>query len=194
MQAVTYSCKQCRAPLPDELINREALATCPSCAARFMFRVYPAATAETAPAAVESDACGDAAAGCFYHAGRPAGAVCETCGRFICALCRIEYRQGYCCPACIRRDIDRAGAPDVIRRHVRYDKIALTLALAPLLFWPLTAISGPAAMIAGIRYWNRPVSLVTRGRGRLVLAIVLGFMQTAAWVSLLVVVLNQFLG
>ena len=173
------------------LINSDTFVTCPLCAVPFMLRVYPAAAINGAPIPVADAARAEAQAGCFYHAGRPANVVCEECGRFICALCEIEYRNESLCPACVRRDIDQTTATEMVRSHVRYDKLVFYLAMAPLLFWPLTIITGPAAVVMGMRYWNRPVSLVTTGRIRIAIAILAGFLQAAAWLVLGVILLNR---
>jgi hypothetical protein len=63
-----------------------------------------------------------------------------------------------------------------------YDSIALTVAAAPLLVWPFTAISAPVALYLAIRYWNRPLSLVRHVRWRSVLAVLIALAEITGWV------------
>lgn len=60
-----------------------------------------------------------------------------------------------------------------------WDNICLLLSLAIFnLVMPYVAVvTAPAALVLGIRAWNRPRSLVPRSRMRLVFALVLAVLQ-----------------
>jgi hypothetical protein len=70
---------------------------------------------------------------------------------------------------------------------VLYDSIALSAPLLSLLvFWPVTIVMGPATLVFAAMKWQRPLSLVRRSRWRFVVAILLSFAETGAWLWLLV--------
>lgn len=189
-----HTCRRCNKVLPSESINGDRFNACPFCGLPLMIRVYPAASLSSQPSP-ESDASRDESqAGCFYHPGRPADTVCSGCGRFICTLCEVAFQSGCLCPACIRQGVDPKVAEETVRQHVRYDKIALYLATAPIIFWPLTVLTAPAATILAIGWRKRTVSLVANGRVRFVLALLFGLLQTAGWIVLLIYLLNWRLG
>ncbi len=187
------SCKKCGSPFSESLVNTGSFVFCPACTVPFMVRVYPAASTAASVAQVPDAARDEAQAGCFYHPGRPAEVVCAGCGRFICALCEVELRNRHFCPACVRQRMEKEDTAEMVRGHVRFDKIAFYLAIVPLFFWPVTLFTGPAAVIMGIRYWNRPVSLVTSGRTRLTAAFLVGGLQVVGWLSLVVIILAGIL-
>jgi hypothetical protein len=64
---------------------------------------------------------------------------------------------------------------------VLYDSLALTLALVPLLLWPFTLITAPAALFIAIRYWRAPGSVVQRTKVRLILAMFVALAQIVGW-------------
>ena len=53
-----------------------------------------------------------------------------------------------------------------------YDKIALALAVYPMLLFYLTFFTAPMAIFVAIRYWKAPASILPRTRIRSVIAIV----------------------
>jgi hypothetical protein len=67
-----------------------------------------------------------------------------------------------------------------------YDSAALSLAILPLLFWPFTVVTAPMAVFMGFRYWKTPSSIIPRTKIRLVLAIVIGFIEIVLWVFFVV--------
>jgi hypothetical protein len=69
-------------------------------------------------------------------------------------------------------------------RRVLYDKIALALALYPMLLFYLTFFTAPMAIFVAIRYWKAPSSILPRTRVRFVIALVLAVFQIAGWIAL----------
>jgi hypothetical protein len=65
-----------------------------------------------------------------------------------------------------------------------YDGIALTLAVLPILMWPLTFITAPASLFIVVRHWRSPLSVVPRTRVRYVLAALFAVAQIAGWLFL----------
>ena len=120
-------------------------------------------------------------ASCFYHPNKKAVLPCEACGRFLCALCDVELNGQHLCPACLASGQKKGKLSNLDNRRVLYDSLALTLALLPLLVWPFTLITAPAALFIAIRYWRAPGSLVQRTKIRLILAMFFALAQMAGW-------------
>ncbi len=124
-------------------------------------------------------------AGCFYHPQSRAAVPCDLCGRFLCALCDVELHGQHICPACVE-----TGRKKNLMRHlddgrVLYGRLALMVAVLPLLFWPVTMVTGPASVFLAIYGWSKPRSLTGGGRASYVIAVLIGLAETAGWVFLL---------
>jgi hypothetical protein len=171
-------CTRCHASLPVWVIKAGDAAMCPACNAGLTIRVFPALLApprELNPDDLRIEA-GEAS--CFYHLSKRAAASCARCGRFVCALCAVEFDGAVWCPGCLSDA--HAG-----RKHVRlenrrllWDSIALGAATWPfvLLLWP--ALPGSlAAIFISIRYWKRPGSLIPRTKWRFILAILISLAE-----------------
>ena len=194
MTAVRHGCRRCGRVLSDDRIDTASFVPCPQCGDQLLIREYPAARVEQINQAgspsVERE---ETQAGCFYHPGRTAEVVCDGCGRFICGLCVVDFKSQRLCPNCLRQQVEEKEEGVIVRRFIRYDRIALLTAILPIFFWPMTFVTGPASVYMGVRYWKRPVSLVTSGRGRLALAILLGGLQTLGWLAVIVWGLSRWL-
>ena len=185
----SHRCDRCRTPLPDAFLNTPAPVPCPGCHAPLLARVFPAF----------------ARGG---HRARPRGGKrrqrrgCELLfpsaqkgGRALRALRAVPVR--------VVRPGDRRPAPlPVVRgrpgggcaipgaagktvfanERTLYDQVALSLAVLPLLMWPLTLFCAPVAFYFAVRYWNSPKQgLIRRSRVRLVLAAVFALAEMAGW-------------
>ena len=176
-------CARCNAPLPAWELASGETAACTSCGSSNQVRVFPAALREASPVSSESAVEGEAA--CFDHPAKRAVAACRHCGRFVCALCSVQFGEEVWCPACV---VGRGGAaqganPETSR--VLYDSIAVLAPWLSLIFWPVTIVTGPGAVVFSILKWRQPLSLVRRNRWRFVFAIVTGLGVTAGWVLLI---------
>jgi hypothetical protein len=88
------------------------------------------------------------------------------------------------CPQCIHSGSKKGSLTLVESSRRLYDSIALALAVLPGFFiWP-TLFTAPLAIYLSIRHWNRPLSIVPRGRWRFAVAIVIALAQIGAWVAL----------
>jgi DNA-directed RNA polymerase subunit RPC12/RpoP len=187
---MSVPCNRCGQPLPKWELSRQERAQCPDCGAYSIVRVFPALFySQTAPAAVEMAAQGEAA--CFDHPAKRAVAACGHCGRFVCTLCAVDFKDGVWCPSCFAvgdliAPVARSGATGTAagleNSRTLYDSIALTVSLAPLVLWPLTVLSAPIALFLAVRYWRRPLSLVRRWRWRSALAILIALSEIGAWI------------
>jgi hypothetical protein len=180
-------CNRCNRPLPKWGLAAQQATLCPECGASSIVRVFPALFyAPSGPVSTVAAAEGEAA--CFDHPGKRAVAACSRCGRFVCQLCAVEFKDAVWCPSCFTAGESKAKAKSegagFENSRTLYDSTALIVAVAPLLLWPFTAISGPIAVFMAFRYWNRPLSLVRRWRWRTVLAAAIGLCEVGGWIWL----------
>ena len=154
-------------------------AVCSKCGAPTSVRVFPAMFQPRVATTQVSAEEGDAA--CYDHPNKRAVAHCGQCGRFVCALCSVDFRGEVWCPQCMAAGVEKKRTVELEQSRTLYDSLALAIVLTPLLIWPLTIFSAPAALFVAIRYWNRPLSLVRRSRWRAILAILIALAQIIAW-------------
>jgi len=175
-------CPKCRAPLPEPPPPLGAPHPCLKChdpVESLIFSSYyrPAATGQNAETIVTAED-----AGCFYHPQSRAVVPCDQCGRFLCALCDIELHGRHYCPGCVE-----AGRKKKLINHLDGDRvlpgsIALMTALLPLLFWPVTVVTGPLAVFMAIYGWRKPGSITGKRHAAHVAALLLGLLQTGVWI------------
>ena len=172
---IVVPCNSCGMHLPEwELAAGEA-ATCPDCGAPHTITMFPAALRSADSTRTEVAAEGEAA--CFDHPSSRAVASCAQCGRFVCQLCVIELIGKKYCPTCMSQGFSKLTGREVPASRVAYDSIALSTAVFPLLFFPITIFTAPVAIFLALRYWRRPLALTHRNRWRFVVAIIVGVME-----------------
>jgi len=171
-------------PLPDRALTGDDVARCGLCGAENQVRVFPAAFRSAAPARPEAALDGEAA--CFDHPGKRAVAACRHCGRFVCQLCAVEFGEEIWCPSCVTARAGKAERANLETSRTLYDSIALSVPLLSLIMWPMTAITGPGAVVFSIVKWRAPLSLVRRNRWRFVAAIFIGLAEVAGWFLVIV--------
>jgi hypothetical protein len=182
-------CPRCSAPLGVLPGPGRAGLACPNpdCATPFDALLFPAlfeagAAPELAAPALEAEA------SCFFHAEKKAVQSCQSCGRFVCALCDLELAQKHYCPSCLETGRDAELGRRLEKGRVRWDKAALTLALfASSILWFFSFVAAPAVLFISLRNFNKPLTVVDapgvkRGiRLRFGLAILLSLGQLAGW-------------
>jgi hypothetical protein len=179
MSVVT--CTKCGYLLNEALFNQPDWSQCPSCSSPLRVEVFPTLFKAPLPAQPAQSVVTEGEASCFYHPNKKAVLPCEICGRFLCALCDVELNGQHLCPACLASGQKKGKLSNLDNRRVLYDSLALTLALVPLLLWPFTLITAPAALFVAIRYWREPGSVVHRTKIRLILAMFLALAQMVGW-------------
>lgn len=184
MRAGQVACPECGRNLPPDFAGAGQFLPCPGCLESVRIFAYPAlhraATGETALPALASDD-----ASCFYHPAKQAVVACDSCGRFLCALCDIEISGNHRCPGCLETGKRKGKLETVENRRVLYDGLALTLAIVPILAWPLTLLTAPAALFVVVRFWRQPLSILPRTRIRFVLAFLIALGQVCGWALLI---------
>ncbi len=171
-------CPKCKVPLSS--IGEAGEGACGACATALQFVLFPARHRARPVAKAVRSLDGDAT--CFFHAQNQAVTACDGCGRYVCAVCEVPGEEGRkLCPPCVS-----AGRKKVVEKAdemVTYDVLASTLALLPLLAWPVTLLTAPAAIVVAIYGWRKPRSLVRPGSTRFIVAIVVSSLVIFGWVG-----------
>jgi hypothetical protein len=181
MASSALKCTNCLTAL-QSVMNGEP---CPGCGDTLWVEVFPALFRAAAPPAEGSEpAVTEGEATCFYHPAKRAVLPCHSCGRFVCGLCDCELAGEHYCPVCLEIGKTKGRIRNLENRRTRYDSIALSLAVLPLVtvvFWFLTIVTAPVALFMAIRYWNAPLSIVQHSRLRFALAGVFALAEIGAW-------------
>jgi hypothetical protein len=158
-------CTNCNAGIPEEEWNLPEMRDCPVCNSPFRVATFPALVRQrraTEPALPVAE--GEAT--CFYHPRKNAVMPCDHCGRFLCALCEIEFRGEHWCPACLESGQRKQTVRTLENNRTHYDTIALALATLPVFTLWLPIFCAPMAIYVAIRHWRDPASIVPRTRIR----------------------------
>jgi hypothetical protein len=176
------ACPKCKAVLGAELFNSPDLQPCPSCETPLQVDAFPALFRQDTAVQLER-IIAEGEASCFYHADKKAVVVCDACGRFLCALCDVDFDGQHLCPTCLETGRQKGKIKKLENRRTRHDKIALTIALVPMVTVWLTLISAPAALYYAIRHWKSPTSIAPhKPKLTLSIAIALASLQILGWV------------
>jgi hypothetical protein len=175
-------CPHCRAPLAGEFFNQPDLAPCPACSVPLQVEIFPAFFRKASPGQSGEAILVEGESGCFFHPQKKAVRPCDSCGRFLCALCDCELNGQHFCPACLEAGKTRGKIKSLDSQRTLYDSIALALAVYPLLIFYFTLVTAPMSLFIAIRHWKSPPSLVRRSRIRFVIAGILAILQIAGWV------------
>jgi hypothetical protein len=152
--------------------------------------IFPALSRERVVAVAEPLIEGESS--CFYHPHKKAVVACESCGRFLCALCDIEMGDIHRCPACLEAGKRKQQLTTLETRHIRYDRIALGLTTLGLLIWPVTCITAPAALFLVIRFWNRRSKVLPGYRIAYIMAGLLALAEIGGWIFLVYMMVHGF--
>jgi len=184
MIASAIKCSKCNLPLPEGAINTGDFVECPFCSSPIQVDVLPALLIPMQTGSAGETILLEAEASCFYHPAKRATVPCESCGRFLCALCDVEFNGRHICPACLETGQKKGKLTELENKRTLYDSAALSLTILPLLIWPLTLLAAPAAVVLAIYAWNKPRSIVGRTRIRIYLALFFGLLEMGGWVVL----------
>lgn len=174
-------CSRCQTILSPEAINAAALVACSSCGIKQRVDIYPALVNGRSAGQAGERLLSQKEASCYYHPEKRAHLPCSACGRFMCALCDIELEGRHICPVCLEKGKISEKITQLVDRRVSYDSIALLVALLPIITIWFTLITAPIALFLSIRYWNAPLSIVSRSRIRFIVAIAAALIQIGLW-------------
>lgn len=175
------NCTKCRAPIQGAVLSRQAPVHCSSCGTLLHVNIFPALFRNAPSGGTGESLATDDEATCFYHPKKKAVISCSACGRFLCSLCDVEFKDRHLCTSCLETGKKKNRIKDLENHRTLYDSIALTLAIAPMLFlWP-SILAAPVVLFLVIRYWKSPTSLVRRTKARMIAALVLGILEIIGW-------------
>jgi len=171
------------------MFNQPEMSPCPRCGAPTLVEVFPALFRKINPGKTGEAVMVEGESSCFYHPQKKAVRPCDSCGRFLCALCDCELQDRHFCPACLEAGRTKGKIQSLDHKRTCYDSIALALAIYPLLIFYFTLITAPMALFVAIRYWKSPQSILRRTKIRFVVAIILATLQIAGWAVLLIAII-----
>ena len=115
---------------------------------------------------------------CFFHAKLPATAVCDVSGRLICDLCKTEWNGKTVSFEALQSLLAEDVAVQQERRCTKWDDIALSLVIFPVLFAPVMILTAPGALGICLVKWRKgATSLLRRSRWRYVVAALLAILE-----------------
>jgi hypothetical protein len=187
-------CVRCKTSLPHHVLDTPAWTHCSVCRSTIRMLGFPAAFRKLDVGAGLDSVLAEGQSSCFYHSKKRAVLPCDGCGRFLCSLCDIELSGQHLCPGCLETGRKKGKLKQLQNQRVRYDTIALSLAVLPVLLLVtvgLTVFTAPAAIFVALRYWKIPSSLLPHTRIRFVVAVLLAVCQLAGWAWLAVFLIRQ---
>src|SRR5688572_5147104 len=118
MSSATAACPNCRSSLPPGLCNTGNPVHCPVCDATIQIEIFPAffeqpRSGQAAETIVESGI-----SSCFYHDQKKAIVHCDDCGRFLCALCDLDFNGLHLCPSCLQTSRRKGNVAALENRRV----------------------------------------------------------------------------
>jgi hypothetical protein len=153
--------------------------------------LFPALFRTSAKIDLQSLLSDEGESSCFDHPNKRAVAVCNKCGRFLCALCEVSVAGQIWCPSCLIPANAASPIQALEKRRTLFDSITLGIATLPaLLIYPVV-VTAPAVVYFCIRYWKRPSSIVPRGKWRFVVALLIALLELAFIVLIIVGLIVQ---
>ena len=178
-------CPKCNVGLGELSILGEAVAICPQCLKEIKVFAFPALYRKLPPSANHSGEIaieGDST--CFFHPQKKAAVPCDGCGRFLCALCDIEFSGQHLCSTCLEAGVKKKSIQSLEKSRKLDARRAFMLSLLPLF------ITGPVAVFMAIRAWKAPGSIINHKKWYAPVALTLGAIQS---VFLIIFIIALFL-
>jgi len=176
------TCPACQALLPvaEGAVGVQTL-TCGHCRGGLELEVFPAQWRRVQAGRAGERVTGEEAA-CFVHTDRRAEAACDSCGRFMCALCEVRVGEQRICVACLEGGRRAGRLAQVERSRTLFARIAVRVAVFGIFLGPFGPFAGLSAIVLAIVGLTRPPSLTGRRYlGSAVLAFALGAVLTVGW-------------
>lgn len=162
------------------------LLPCPACGLASKAWRFPALFRETRGATGQR-ILEEGQSSCMNHPEKQAVNVCEACGKFLCALCDVDWNGEHLCPACIEH---RRRAGGTYRtRYIHYDTVALAivvLSLPMMIVFGIGGLIAPIALFVCWRYWREPWRPVPHGKATMILAVLLAGLVFISWLAVIV--------
>src|SRR4051812_25001364 len=150
-------CPNCQRVLEPSSWHNATTGYCRQCGTDFEFAGFPVLNAAKRDRIAPKAVLVAEHATCFFHGENQAESICDSCGRFLCLVCGVDFNQQKLCPPCIASAQNTQDGA-LAHRSV-FGSFALMLVLAPLAIFPLiafTAITAPAALGVVCYAWRKP--------------------------------------
>jgi hypothetical protein len=166
--------------------NQTDLAPCPACGVSLQTEVFPALFRKASAGPSAEAILIDGESSCFYHPQKKAAVACDSCGRFLCALCDCPMQGQHFCTTCLQAGKSKGKIKSLENERTLYDSIALSLAILPLIIFYFSLLTAPLTLFVAIRYWKAPGSIVRRTKIRFIVAIFIALLEIAGWATLII--------
>jgi len=171
MAAQDLSCPKCHGALPAPAGAGRGIAVCPRCRAHAEFEGFPALFAGPRIGRPGEALVDSSEASCFFHAEKKAVIACESCGRFLCALCDLEMEGRNICPTCLATGRTKGALKNLDQFRVMWPGGALLMTIVlPLAFYLLTPLFALGALVVLIVGMRQPGSIT--GRPKILLYVI----------------------
>ncbi|MBN2163917.1 MAG: hypothetical protein JXR25_14370 [Pontiellaceae bacterium] len=194
MNRFNVKCPECTYPLAAEHYNTPVgHQVCGNCLSKVVVHALPALYRKKQSGASAQEA-GLDDAGCYFHESKKAAHVCDSCGRFLCELCALPMGEETLCTSCLEHHRSESSSRhDFIPRQFRYDRLALGLAIIPLVYFPLTLFTAPAVLFIVLRYRKKELFMAQHVKGRMVTAFILGLLEVLGWLVAFIALIGWFI-
>ena len=112
---------------------------------------------------------------CYFHEDKKAQCACSQCGRYLCALCDIEFNNEHICSSCIHSNKSKDKAGQYETKRVLHGSIALFVVFAPfatLVLYVFAFLLAPFNIIYLIVTWKKPGPMYSNFKWRNWLAMI----------------------
>ena len=157
MRSTILRCSACdRALSLPDAAGTEVLA-CRNCGNTTRIWLFPALFVEK-NADVAQHVVDEGHSSCMNHPTKKATTVCDGCGKYLCALCDIDWNGEHRCAHCIEHQKNASKDNALRTEYIHYDRIVLMLVLAaiPAHMFLIGVLFSPVAVFIAWRYWNEP--------------------------------------
>ena len=131
MSIDAIKCPKCKQPLPDQFMNT-GIRNCTFCGKSVGLRVFPALFRKSEKLTPDNRHAEEGESSCFYHENLNASVHCDSCGRFLCDLCRVDMNGENICPSCIMAKRDSGKIGNLEKRRPLHSRTAMIAALVGL--------------------------------------------------------------
>src|SRR6185503_8684172 len=132
MNSGSVLCPGCQLPLPGSTFGTSTLTACPACQRRILVEVFPALFRPMASGKPAERILEEGISSCFYHEQKKAVISCDGCGRFLCALCDVEFNDQHLCPNCLQAGQSKGKIVSLETQRMLWDSAALWLSILPI--------------------------------------------------------------
>jgi hypothetical protein len=169
---LAISCPKCSHQIQAASFNKPPEA-CPGCGSEISVAAFASLISGPSDSGAGERILISDQASCFYHPNKKATVPCENCGRFLCALCNVDFGGKSLCPACIEGGQHDDAQNNTDATRILWDKLAIFLAIVP------TILTQLIALFLTLRYWSSPISIPPRHRlrWRWILAVIIAFLE-----------------